>query len=156
MIDPADHSSDERTAGADEDESTKDDALPGRPWYDGTAFGTGDCGVSHRVAAGASRSPAVEFTRTATGAIAYDERPAVLRDNVGYPTEAGERTTVADGGAIDHGLAEEPTVVTIEPRSPARAFAREFDPNGSSSGWSTPRESRSRTPEPLSWKATVY
>lgn len=88
----------------------------------------------------------------ASGAIAYDERPDVLRDNVGHPMQAGGRTTVADGGEIDHGLAEEPTVVTIEPRSPARAFDDDRIVVGLVDDGDDPIEE----PEPLSWEATVY
>lgn len=60
-------------------------------------------------------------------AITYDERPEVLRANAGYPTEDGGRVTVADGDAIDHGLAEAPAVVTIQSQSASRAFPRAID-----------------------------
>lgn len=92
----------------------------------------------------------------AAGTIVSDERPDVLRDNVGHPTQAGGRTTVADGGEIDHGLAEEPTVVTIEPRSPARAFARAFDDDRIVVGLVDDGGEPIEEPEPLSWEATVY
>lgn len=92
----------------------------------------------------------------ADGALVYDERPDVLRENVGHRTAAGGRETVADGGVIDHELAEEPTVVTVEPRSPARGFARGFDDDrivvGLVDGEGAPIEEA----EPVFWEARTY
>lgn len=92
----------------------------------------------------------------AEGAIAYDERPDVLRENVGYPTETGGRTTVADGDRIDHGLAEEPAVVTIEPRSPARAFVRTVDDERIVVGLVDPAGESIHDAEPVFWEARAY
>lgn len=92
----------------------------------------------------------------AAGAIAYDERPGVLRDNVGYLTEAGGRTTVADGGEIDHGLAEEPSVVTIQSQSPARAFPRAVDDERIVVGLVDAEGAPIDDAEPVLWEARVY
>lgn len=92
----------------------------------------------------------------AAGAIGYDERPEVLRDNAGYPTEGGGRTTAADGDTIDHGLAEEPSTVTLQSASPSRAFPREVDGEGIVVGLVDAAGEQGEDAEPLFWEATVY
>lgn len=92
----------------------------------------------------------------AAGAIAYDERPDVLRDNVGYPTDVGGRTSVADGGVIDHGLAEEPSVVTVESQSPVRAFPREIDGERVVVGLVDVEGAPIDDAEPVLWEARAY
>lgn len=89
-------------------------------------------------------------------AIAYDERPELLRDNLGHPTEAGGRATVADGGVIDHGLAEEPAFVAVEPRSPARAFVREVDDERIVVGLVDAGGAPIDEAKPVFWEARTY
>lgn len=67
------------------------------------------------------------FDGNRDGALYYTDRPTVVSDNLGYPTEAGGCATVADGQPIEHGLAERPTVVTLETGSTARAVPERID-----------------------------
>lgn len=50
------------------------------------------------------------------------DRPEVCRGNVGYRTENAGRATVADGDAVEHGLAERPAAVTLQSASETRAY----------------------------------
>ncbi|MDL5362601.1 right-handed parallel beta-helix repeat-containing protein [Halalkalicoccus sp. NIPERK01] len=87
--------------------------------------------------------------------ISYDERPEVLRDNVGYPTEGGGRTTVADGDVLNHGLAEEPSTVVLQSTSASRAFPREVDGEGVVVGLVGPAGEPVENPEAVFWEAAV-
>jgi hypothetical protein len=89
-------------------------------------------------------------------AIAYDERPDVLRNNLGHRTEAGGRTTVADGDRIEHGLAEEPSFASVEPRSAARAVVREVDDDRIVVGLVDADGGPIDDAEPVLWEARTY
>lgn len=154
MIDPADHSSDERTAGADEDESTKDDALPGRPWYDGT--GTGDGQESHR---GGGRGLSI------TGCGIHENGDGGDRLRRTARRAPRQRRLPDGGGRADHrrrrrgdrpraGRGAE--VVTIEPRSSARAFACEFDAERIVVGLVDAEGEPIEDARAVLWEATVY
>jgi hypothetical protein len=67
------------------------------------------------------------FSGHAEGALRFEGRPELLRDNVGYRTENGGREAVADGGEIRHGLTDQPTGVTLQTESEIRAFPAEID-----------------------------
>lgn len=89
-------------------------------------------------------------------ALDYDERPDVLRDNAGYPTENGDRATVADGERIDHGLPETPSTVSLQSTSASRAFPREVREGEIVVGLVGPAGEECADAETVFWEATLY
>ncbi|WP_458205658.1 right-handed parallel beta-helix repeat-containing protein [Haladaptatus sp. NG-SE-30] len=58
-------------------------------------------------------------------ALQFTTTPTLVRDNVGYVTENGGRTSLTDGEEVRHGLAEPPTSVILQTESENRAYPTE-------------------------------